>query len=108
MPTNLVIGEFEQLVLLALLHLGHQGHAIELRTRLCEIAGRNVSRGALYRTLDRLEEKGWVTWEKESEAPDRGGHVRRRFSVTERGIAVLRASRQTLQGLWQGLEEALG
>jgi DNA-binding PadR family transcriptional regulator len=107
-PTNLVIGEFEQIVMLALLHLGEQGYVVELRARLGELAGREISRGALYRTLDRLEEKGWVSWDVETEPPERGGHARRRFRVSERGIAVLRASRATLQQLWRGLEEVLG
>lgn len=108
MPSNVFVGEFEQLVLLSLLHLGESGAVLALRERMEQTAGRAVSRGALYRTLDRLEEKGWVEWSLEEEAPSRGGHVRRRFRVTQDGVAALRASRRTLEELWKGLEEVLG
>lgn len=109
MPSSVFVSEFEQLVLLNLLHLGDDGFAIELRERLNDTAGRTVSRGALYRTLDRLEEKGWVAWDVDAdEIPERGGHPRRRFRVTAEGVAALRASRDALLELWSGLEEVLG
>ncbi len=113
MPTPIFLGEFEQLLLLALLQvteeLGQDAPVQALRARLEDLAGRGVSRGALYRTLDRLEDKGWVVWTiDEEDVPERGGHPRRRFSVTPQGIAVLRAARETLFGLWSGLEEVLG
>jgi PadR family transcriptional regulator PadR len=108
MPTSVFIGEFEQLVLLTLLQLEDNGYALPLRERLNEVAGRSVSRGALYRTLDRLEQKGYLDWVLEEDAPVRGGHPRRRFTVTRQGIAALRASRDTLLGLWDGLERVLG
>jgi PadR family transcriptional regulator PadR len=107
MPTNVFIGEFEQMVLLGLLQLGDEAYALALRDKLGQLAGRNVSRGALYRTLDRLEEKGYVTWEIEEKQPDRGGHPRRRFSVSRAGMDALRASRRALLELWSGLEEDL-
>lgn len=109
MPTPVFLGEFEQLVLLSLLRLGDSATVLELRGRMEELAERSISRGALYRTLDRLEEKGWVAWEVDPEdVPERGGRPRRRFQVTGEGVAVLRASRDTLRGLWAGLEEVLG
>ena len=109
MPTPVFLGDFEQLVLLTLLRLGDDATALVLRERMEELAERPVSRGALYRTLDRLEEKGWVSWEvDEDDVPERGGRPRRRFRVTEDGLAVLRASRETLRSLWSGLEEVLG
>jgi DNA-binding PadR family transcriptional regulator len=108
MPTNMIIGEFEQLVLLAVLQLGDDAYAIDIRDKLSTIAGRTISRGALYRTLDRLAEKGLVGWDlEEDQIPERGGHPRRRFDATAEGIAALKVSRATLQGLWAGLEEVL-
>jgi len=112
MPTPVFLGEFEQLVLLALLQvteeLRRETPVRALRERLEELAGRKVSRGALYRTLDRLEDKSWVGWSIDADdVPERGGHPRRRFAVTPDGIAVLRASRKTLRGLWSGLKEVL-
>ena len=75
---------------------------------LTRIAGRPVSRGALYRTLDRLSEKDFVTWVVEEKVAGRGGHPRRRFKVTPVGIAALKASRNALLDLWAGMEEVLG
>lgn len=108
MPSNIFIGEFEQLVLLCLLRFDDGAPALDLRRRVSEVAGRPIGRGALYRTLDRLEEKGWVDVSEEGSGPERGGHPRRRFRVTPAGVRTLRASRDTLRSLWSGLEEVLG
>ncbi len=112
MPAPVFLGEFEQLVLLALLDVGRaDGDAPvrALRDRLDALAQRSISRGALYRTLDRLEEKGWVRWSLDGDdVPARGGHPRRRFAVTPEGIDVLRASRATLEALWSRVGEVLG
>ena len=107
MPANVFIGEFEQLVLLTVLQLDSSAYALPLREKLSEMAGRTVSRGALYRTLDRLEEKGFVVWEVEENLPERGGHPRRCFAVTAAGLNTLRASRNTLLRVWSGLEDVL-
>ncbi|MEQ9401711.1 MAG: PadR family transcriptional regulator [Longimicrobiales bacterium] len=101
------LGEFEQLVLLAILRLKEGAFAPEVADELEESVGRSVTRGALYSTLNRMEEKGWVVWETEEPGPGRGGHIRRRFSVTDAGLAELRLSRQTLLTLWDGLEGLL-
>jgi PadR family transcriptional regulator, regulatory protein PadR len=108
-PTPVFLGEFEQLVLLALLRVTRRiesdAPVQDLLARLNELAGRSVSRGALYRTLDRLEDKGWVRWRLgDDDVPERRGNPRRHFSVTADGVEVLRASRSTLLGLWAGLE----
>ena len=107
MPSSVFLGEFEQLVLLALLQLGDQGYALPLRRLMNEIAGRSISRGALYRTLDRMEQKGYVDWDIEEDVEGRGGHPRRRFFVTPSGLSAVRASRAALLELWSGLEEIL-
>jgi DNA-binding PadR family transcriptional regulator len=103
------IGEFEQMVLLAVLRLGDAAYAIEVRKELERCASRVVSRGALYRTFDRLEEKGYVGWalEEESPVPGRRGRPMRRFRVTDTGVEVLTASRTALTMLWEGLETVL-
>ena len=86
------LGEFEQLVLLAILRLetGASGPAIS--AELEEKASRSVSRGALYSSLDRLE---------------RGGHPSRLFSLTEEGLEALREHQQALRNLTEGLEGVL-
>jgi DNA-binding PadR family transcriptional regulator len=102
------LGEFEQLVLIAILHLENDTGVLTLKEKLDDIAGRAVSRGALYRTLDRLADKGWIDWSlDEEERPERGGHPRRRLTVTKQGVAVLKASRRTLLHLWRGIEKEI-
>lgn len=101
------IGEFEQVVLLAILQLGEEAHGPEISRKLEGDAGRPVSRGSLYSTLDRLERKGLLEWRIEASSADRDGHQKRRFSVTGDGIAALRASRAMLLTLWEGLDEVL-
>lgn len=101
------IGAFEQLVLLTVLRLGTAAYGIGIRKELMESAGRSVSRGALYTTLDRLEKKGLLSWEVSESTPERGGLPRRRFIVSELGLAAVRESRATLLGLWSGLEQIL-
>ncbi len=108
-PSPVFLGDFEQLVLIGILRLENDTGVLTLKGALDRIAGRPVSRGALYRTLDRLSEKGWVGWSlDEEERPERGGHPRRRLHVTRQGVAVLRASRRTLLGLWRGIEKEIG
>ena len=107
MPKSFFIGEFEQLVLLNLLQLGDEAYALPLRQRLSDVTGRKVARGALYRTLERLEQKDLVGWELEEDLPRRGVHPRRRYAVTAEGLATLKVSREALLELWSGLEGVL-
>lgn len=100
-------GEFEQMVLLAILRLREDAYGMTLRQELEERAGRSVSRGALYRTLDRMAGKKYITWSVEEPTAERGGHHRRRFRVMPLGMASLRASRGALMRLWEGLEVVL-
>lgn len=101
------LGEFEQMVLMAVLQLGAEAHAIHLRDHLGEKTGRRPSRGALYATLDRLEQKGYLDWEQEDSPPARGGIPRRCFEVTEAGRAELQRSWGALARLAEGLDEVL-
>ena len=102
------IGEFELLVLLAILRQAEQPYANQVRADLEENAARSVSRGALYRTLDRLTAKGLIEWELEpSSTPARGGHPMRRLHVTAAGRAAARESRDVLLTFFDGLGPAL-
>ena len=99
------IGEFELLVLLAILRRSDEPYANRVREELIANAGRRVTRGALYRTLDRLSQKGLVEWELEpSVTPERGGHAMRRLSVTDDGLEAVRASREVLLRFLDGLD----
>jgi PadR family transcriptional regulator PadR len=101
------LGEVEQWVLLAVLRLGEKAFALDVLRELDEEAGHVVSRGSLYRTLERLEAKGLSTWELEEGSPARGGHPRRRFRVTAEGVVSLRDARSRLLHLWNGVEGVL-
>lgn len=103
------LGEFELLVLLSILRQSDAPYANRVREDLEENAGRRVTRGALYRTLDRLTEKGYLGWELEpSEVPERGGHPSRRLLVTEEGLAAVREARHVLTTFFEGAEPRLG
>ena len=101
-------GEFEQLVLLAILQLRADAYASALRARIQDDAQRKVTRGALYATLDRLTAKGWVDWAVEDTTPERGGIPRRCFSVTPAGIDAARRSYTAVRTLADGLDDVLG
>jgi len=97
------LGEFELLVLLSILRQADAPYANRIREDLEENAGRRVTRGALYRTLDRLTEKGLLAWELEpSEVPERGGHPMRRLLVTEAGLVTVRETRDVLLSFFGG------
>lgn len=106
MPKSAFLGEWEQLVLLAIMRSEQRAYALELRAHLSDVVGRTVARGALYRTLDRLGEKGFVKWVIEPPTEGRGGHPTRRFVVTKSGRAAVNASRRALQTLWKEVDEA--
>jgi PadR family transcriptional regulator, regulatory protein PadR len=101
------LGEFEQVVLLAILRLGDDAYAIPVREEIGARTGRSVARGALYTALERLETKGCLTSRMSEPLPERGGRSRRYYTVTATGLAALRASREALLALWQGVESRL-
>lgn len=101
------LGEFEHLLLLAVLRLGSDAFGPDIARELEARAGRSVSRGALYTSFDRLEDKGLVRWKVASGTAARDGLPRRLYTVTPAGIAALRASRHVLQRMWSGIEGLL-
>jgi DNA-binding PadR family transcriptional regulator len=101
------LGEFEHIVLLAILRLGDAAYAIPIREEIEARTGRDVARGALYTALERLETKKCLRSRMSDPLPERGGRSRRYFAVTQTGLAALRASRRSLLSLWQGMEGRL-
>jgi PadR family transcriptional regulator, regulatory protein PadR len=100
------LGEFEQLVLLAVLRLGDEAYAVTIRRAIEEAADRNVSRGALYTTLERLEVKALLSSRMGEPTADRGGRARRYHKVTAAGVRALRAAREAVSRLSAGLDLA--
>jgi PadR family transcriptional regulator PadR len=99
------IGEFELLVVLAILRQADTPYANQVRRDLEDNAKRSVTRGALYRTLDRLKEKGLVDWAIEPNGtPERGGLPMRRLQVTRKGLETVRESRAILIDFFESLD----
>jgi PadR family transcriptional regulator PadR len=104
MTEKTFLGEFEQMVLLAILRIGDNAYAVPIRSEIEERAQRGVSRGALYTTLERLEAKGFVESIMGAPTPERGGRARRTYSVAAPGLEALENSRAAMANLWQGLD----
>ncbi len=107
MATAAYLGEFEQLLLLAVLRLDANAYAVDIARELEARAGRSVSRGALYTSLDRLEDKGLLRWTAATGSPARNGLPRRMYVVTPAGVTALRAAREILRRMWRGVEHVL-
>ena len=105
-PTRF-LGEFEQMVLLAILQEEENAFALEVRRTIEECTGRKVSRGAFYTTLDRMERKALLAWEALPPPDDRTAAPLRRYAVTAAGVEALRASRAALDALSRGLDGLL-
>jgi PadR family transcriptional regulator, regulatory protein PadR len=101
------IGELEQLILLAILRLGRDAYGLCIARELEAQAGRRLSRGALYTTLDRLEVKGWLRWHLEPGGPERQALPKRVYAVQPAGVAALRASQRVLERMWRGLDHVM-
>ncbi len=101
------LGELEQMLLLAVVRLEDGAYGMAIRSELETQTGRSVARGAVYITLDRLVQKGYLrSWLGDSTA-ERGGRAKRYFELTKVGKEALRASRDALVNLWSGYESAI-
>lgn len=97
------LGEFEILVLAALVRLGTDAYGVSIRREIEERAGRSVSVGALYSTLSRLEEKGYVASRMGEATAARGGRAKRYYSIRGEGQAQLEKSAAALGKMLSGL-----
>ena len=98
------LGEFEQIVLLSILHLGETAYGFRVRAEIADHTGRSVAPGALYTTLDRLEDKGFVTSRVGDPTPERGGRAKRYYKVSASGLKAVKRAQNAYQSLLQGLE----
>lgn len=98
------LGEFEQVVLLALARLANNGYGMTIHEEIQERIRRPVSITAVYVTLARLEKKGLVMSRLGDPSPHRGGRAKRYFKLQPDGVAALRQSKDMLQQLWEGLD----
>lgn len=96
------LGEFEQLVLLAILRLGNQAYGMTIRREIETRTGRTTSIGALYLTLERMEHKRLVRSELGEATPERGGRAKRFFTINPGGREALNQSLTRLSRMAEG------
>jgi PadR family transcriptional regulator len=103
MVTTPALGEFEQVVLLAILRLGEEAYGVTIRREIAKCTEREPAPGALYTTLDRLEEKALVSSAYGDPTPERGGRAKRYFTVTASGVRAVARAQRAYQRLLKGL-----
>jgi DNA-binding PadR family transcriptional regulator len=97
------LGEFEQVVLLAILRLRDEAYAVTIRREIAARTDREPSPGALYTTLDRLEEKGLIASRLGDPTPQRGGRAKRYFKVSAKGLAAVARVQRSYRRLLDGI-----
>jgi PadR family transcriptional regulator PadR len=102
------IGNFELMVMLALLCLGEDAYGVPISHEIEEKSGREVALGSVYAALERLEVKGFVSATLGEPTPERGGRAKTYFRVTARGLRELRETQRALKNLWHGLPQLEG
>jgi PadR family transcriptional regulator PadR len=98
------LGEFEHIVILALFRLADRAYGVTVRQEIEARIGREVSIGAVYATLDRLEAKGYVKSQLGEPTRERGGRSKRFFHVTAKGISAVNRTHRAIQSMTQGFE----
>jgi PadR family transcriptional regulator PadR len=97
------LGEFEQIVLLAVLRLKAEAYGVSIRTEITERTGREPTSGALYTTLERLETKGLLKSRTGEPTPQRGGRAKRYYTVSASGKVAIGRAQRAFHNMLQGL-----
>ncbi len=103
-PNNSPLGEFEHIVLLTLVRLGDAAYGMSVRASIHDLINRDISIGAIYTTLERLQNKGFVKSRMGEATATRGGRAKKYFAVTGSGRKALKGVRTNLEVLWQGIQ----
>ena len=101
------VGEFEALILLAIIRVGAQAYGVPILEELQRRTNRPILRPAVYVALRRLEKKGLIRSTEGRGGPERGGRARKFYEVAPDGLTVLREARENLLSMWNGLETVL-
>ncbi len=101
------LGDFEQLVLLAILRLEDKAYGVPILEEIQTRTGRRASRPAVYIALRRLSQKGLVSSSLSSPTPEPGGRAKRYYRVEPAGLDLLAEARRDLQSMWEGLNPVL-
>ena len=105
--TREALGEFEQMVLVAILQLGGEVYGVPIVDEIHRRTGRKVGDAAVYVALRRLEQRGLVASWMSDPTPERGGKARRCVKVTQAGVRALRDARHAMDQMWKGLDATL-
>jgi DNA-binding PadR family transcriptional regulator len=104
MPRGELLGSLEHIVLLALVRLRSNAYGMTVRREIEKRTGRNISIGAVYTTLERLEAKGYVSSSLGEPTAERGGRAKRLFQIEAEGEKVLRSSQEAIRKMTLGLK----
>jgi DNA-binding PadR family transcriptional regulator len=99
------LGEFELMLLLAVIHLGDEAYGVPISRELERHRGKNVSLGSVYAAMERLEGKGLVVSSMGDPTPERGGKAKRYFRITKEGLRQVHDTRRVLTSLWQTIPD---
>ena len=102
------LGNFELMVLLAILRVSEDAYGVPIARALEESSGKAILLGSVYAALDRLETKGLVSSRIGDPTAERGGRAKKYFKVTAKGLREVRGAHRTLMNLWRGLPELHG
>jgi len=98
------LGEFEHLIVLGVLRLADQAYGVTVRQEIENRTRREVSIGAVYATLDRLEAKGYAKSHLGDPTPERGGRSKSFFEVTAKGLSAVNRTQRALESMSKGLD----
>jgi len=107
MPPRSSLGELELVVLMALMRAGEGAYGAAIRAEIATTTGRDVTPGAIYPTLDRLEQRGLVRSHIGDPVAERGGRARRHFVLLAPGLTEVRRAWRQYSTLARGLEASL-
>jgi PadR family transcriptional regulator PadR len=99
------LGEFELMLLLAIIHLGEEAYGVPISRELERHRKRDVSVGSVYAALERLETKGLIVSTLGDPTPERGGKAKRFFRITREGLRQVQETRRVLTKLWQAIPD---
>ena len=108
MQKGAYLRDFELMILLVVLRLGDDAYGVPIARELKVQGRREVSLANVYATLERLQEKGYISSELADPTPERGGRAKRYFSVTAQGLKKVRETQRILVRLWRGVSELQG
>ncbi len=99
------LGEFELMLLLAVIHLGEDAYGVPISRELEKHRGKDVAVGSVYAALERLEAKGLIISMLGDPTPERGGKAKRFFRITKEGLRQVHETRRVLTRLWQTIPD---